>query len=75
MNKVRISFERCKECGYCVQFCAKQIIKIGDEINQKGYYPPALTTPDKCIACGLCARVCPEAAIEVVKDCDEQELG
>lgn len=75
MNKVQINFERCKECGYCVRFCPKQIIIIGDKINKKSYYPPVLTTPEKCIACGLCARVCPEAAIEVVKDCDEQELG
>ncbi|MCI8910983.1 MAG: 4Fe-4S binding protein, partial [Oscillibacter sp.] len=23
VNEVRIDFERCKECGYCIKFCPK----------------------------------------------------
>ncbi len=68
MNSVKIDFDRCKECSYCVQFCPNQVLTNGSEINKKGYYPPALQQIEKCIACAICARVCPEAAIEVIKD-------
>jgi 2-oxoglutarate ferredoxin oxidoreductase subunit delta len=68
MNQVIIDFERCKECGYCVNFCPKSILKIGGKINKKGYYPPLFERPEDCVACGTCAKVCPEAAIQVYKD-------
>lgn len=68
MNSVKIDFDRCKECSYCVQFCPNQVLTNGSEINKKGYYPPVIQQIEKCIACAICARVCPEAAIEVIKD-------
>lgn len=67
MNQVKIDFDRCKECGYCVHFCPKKALAIGKRINKKGYYPP-VHTPELCVACGTCARVCPEAALEVYRD-------
>lgn len=71
MNAVNINFELCKECEYCIEFCPrKTVLKKGDHLNKKGYYPPIVTIDD-CIACGICARVCPEAAIEVTKDVNE----
>lgn len=66
MKQVVIDFERCKECGYCIQFCPKGVLEKGDKLNKKGYYPPALQ--DGCISCGTCALVCPDAAISVYKD-------
>jgi 2-oxoglutarate ferredoxin oxidoreductase subunit delta len=68
VNTVKIDFERCKQCKFCIKFCSKQILKQGEDLNKQGYYPPYVTEPEKCIACGICARVCPEAAIEVYKD-------
>lgn len=67
MNQVKIDFERCKQCGYCVHFCPKQCLSIGPEINKSGYYPPVVDQ-ETCIACGTCARVCPDVAISVYKD-------
>ena len=67
MNEVRIDFERCKECGYCVHFCPKQVLEIGNSINKRGYYPCIVSRAAECIACGTCARVCPEGAISVYK--------
>lgn len=68
MNQVNIDFERCKECGYCVHFCPKKVLVIGEKINKRGYYPPVAEKMSDCIACATCARVCPEAAIEVFKE-------
>ncbi len=69
MNSVKINFELCKECEYCINFCPKQtVLKKGERLNKKGYYPPEVVDIESCTACGTCARVCPEAAIEVYKD-------
>lgn len=68
MNQISIDFERCKECGYCVHFCPKKLLKPAGKLNKRGYSPPVCAAPERCTACGTCARVCPEAAIEVRKD-------
>lgn len=45
----------CFGCGVCATVCAKDAIKI--ELNQDGFYTPALDT-NKCVNCGLCADAC-----------------
>jgi len=67
--------EKCKECGYCINFCPKKVVlEQGDSINKKGYYHAAVINQKECTACGTCAKVCPEAAIEVIKDFEGQEV-
>ena len=66
MNIVKIDFERCKECGYCIQFCPKKVLVKGTAVNKRGYFPPVVQ--EGCIACGTCARMCPDAAIDVYKE-------
>ena len=66
MNQVVIDFDRCKECGYCIKFCPKNVLAKGDKVNKKGYYPPVIG--EGCIACGTCAKVCPDTAISVYKE-------
>ncbi|NLK35311.1 MAG: 4Fe-4S binding protein [Gracilibacteraceae bacterium] len=75
MNLVKIDIERCKECGYCINFCPKKVVlEKGTSINKRGYYPAVVAKQEECIACGTCAKVCPEAAIEVIKDFEGQEV-
>ena len=75
MNLVKIDMEKCKECGYCINFCPKKVVlEQGANINKKGYYPATVVNQKECIACGTCAKVCPEAAIEVIKDFEGQEV-
>ncbi len=68
MNNVKIEFDRCKECLYCVKFCPKKIIEPGKKINKQGYYTPVISNMNDCIGCSTCGRVCPEGAIEVTTD-------
>lgn len=66
MPKVEIRSESCKSCGYCVKFCPKKVLGIGENVNSKGYeYVTVLN--DQCIGCKMCATICPDAAIEVYK--------
>ena len=71
MNLVKINFDRCKECGYCIKFCPKGCLSKGDKINKSGYYPPVYDATN-CIACGSCARMCPDTVLTVYKDVDVQ---
>lgn len=67
MGKVQIVAERCKSCGYCIKFCPKGVLAVGDRVNSKGYEYVTPVKPDDCIGCCICARICPDGAIEIYK--------
>ncbi len=67
MAEVKIISERCKSCGYCVKFCPKNVLEIGEAVNSKGYEFVTPAKMDACIACLMCARICPDGAIEIYK--------
>ena len=62
---VHIIEERCKGCGFCVEFCPQGTLVTSKQTNAKGYHPPVLTDDSLCINCGLCALLCPDFAIFV----------
>ena len=64
-GQVYIDKERCKGCGYCVEFCPRGVLKIGNELNSKGYLFPVVVDETGCLACGYCQVICPEFAIKV----------
>ena len=59
---VYILEDRCKGCGYCIEFCPKQVLEFSKEFNSKGYHPPT-TVNDDCVNCHYCEIICPEFAI------------
>lgn len=63
---IHIIKERCKGCGFCVEYCPKDVLELAEEFNQKGYHPPVAVNPDACVECHLCEMLCPEFAIYVV---------
>jgi 2-oxoglutarate ferredoxin oxidoreductase subunit delta len=62
-GEVHIIAERCKGCGFCVEYCSRQVLEVSDEFNAKGYHPPRVARPERCVHCGFCQMICPEFAI------------
>lgn len=62
---VLVNKERCKGCGYCVEFCPREVLEMSDELSPKGYTLPVVASDSGCLGCGLCEALCPEFAIRV----------
>ena len=63
---INIIEDRCKGCGFCIDFCPRDVLEFSEEFNPKGYHPPRVRDPEACVGCGLCEMLCPEFAIFVV---------
>jgi 2-oxoglutarate ferredoxin oxidoreductase subunit delta len=62
-GKVEIVVERCKACGFCVEFCPTHVLALSSAYNSKGYHTPYMVHPEKCSGCDLCGMYCPDFAI------------
>jgi 2-oxoglutarate ferredoxin oxidoreductase subunit delta len=60
---VQIVVERCKACGFCVEFCPTHVLALSSAFNAKGYHTPYMVHPEKCSGCDLCGMYCPDFAI------------
>lgn len=49
----------CKQCGLCMTFCPKKIIKADKHGN------PEIIDDDRCTGCRFCEMHCPDFAITV----------
>ncbi|MCD6231315.1 4Fe-4S binding protein [Candidatus Aerophobetes bacterium] len=70
MPYIKIDVEKCKGCGFCVKFCPQGLIKLSEELNDKGYHPAIFNSDkknSKCTGCALCALMCPDVCITVYK--------
>jgi 2-oxoglutarate ferredoxin oxidoreductase subunit delta len=75
-GKIHILKDRCKGCGFCVEYCPKDVLELSEEFNIKGYHPPFVKDEDKCLYCQLCETICPEFAIFVtLREKEEEEEG
>jgi 2-oxoglutarate ferredoxin oxidoreductase subunit delta len=66
-GRVSIVVERCKACGFCVEFCPTHVLALSSAFNSKGYHPPHVVHPEKCSGCDLCGMYCPDFAINGTK--------
>jgi 2-oxoglutarate ferredoxin oxidoreductase subunit delta len=60
---VKIVTERCKGCGFCVEYCPRDVLALSEEFNAKGYHPPKVVRGGECAGCNLCEMICPDFAI------------
>ncbi len=60
---VAVTVERCKGCGFCVEFCPTDCIELSSQYNIKGYHTPVLAHKDDCTGCDICGMVCPDYPI------------
>lgn len=72
-GRVIIHEERCKGCGFCIEFCPKGVLAASPKFNSKGYHPPYAVKPEECVNCNLCFLICPEFAIYSIP-ADEREI-
>jgi len=64
-GEIHIIKDRCKGCGFCVEYCPRDALQMSDEFNMKGYHPPCAKNADACLECHLCEMLCPEFAIYI----------
>lgn len=62
---VHVIEDRCKGCGFCVEFCPRHLLVMSEHTNAKGYHPPTVKDDVNCVNCGLCALLCPDFAIYI----------
>ena len=62
-GEVVIVTDRCKGCGFCVEYCPRKVLVMSEEFNRKGYHPPKVVKSAECVNCNLCEMICPEFAI------------
>lgn len=59
-KKVKFDFEKCKNCGLCINVCRAKVLEKGEN-NIK-------FQEDKCVNCGACEKICPFEAISIEKE-------
>ncbi len=62
-GEVVIFEDRCKGCGFCVEYCPRDVLVLSERFNRKGYHPPEVLRRGECLNCSLCEMICPEFAI------------
>lgn len=60
---IQVISERCKGCGFCVEYCPRDVLDLAADFNSKGYHPPYPKNVEDCTTCRLCETLCPEFAI------------
>lgn len=70
---VRVYEEGCKECGYCIEVCPRQVFTVARYFNDKGYRPVRAEFADRCIGCRRCFFLCPDFSIDVTDRKEEDE--
>lgn len=68
MSELKLATHICKGCEYCVKFCPKGVLALGEDVNEQGYPYVVAAHPELCIGCALCAIICPDGVIEVFKE-------
>ena len=58
----------CKGCGLCIYYCPKDVLRMSDRRNEKGYNVAEVCNFEECNACKMCEINCPDFVIYVEKE-------
>jgi len=74
-GEIHIIDDRCKGCGFCIEFCPNKVLQFSTGFNKKGYHPPIVVNLEKCAFDGLCQSLCPDSAIFITRkeEADEEK--
>lgn len=72
---VTIFPEKCKGCGFCIEFCPTHVLEFSEEFNSKGYHYPVDVKSEDCSGCDLCGLYCPDFAIFGTRIKDIEKKG
>ena len=67
VGEIHVIAERCKGCGFCVEFCPRDVLREATAFNRRGYHPPEVVKQGVCAECHFCELLCPEFAIFITK--------
>lgn len=67
MVELDVNKECCKACGYCIHFCKRDVLRLGEDTNAAGCRYVVVSQPERCIACGICTKVCGESVFTLKK--------
>jgi len=73
-GRVIIIEERCKGCGFCIEYCPRDVLAMSSAFNEKGYHTPEVIDGSKCVNCHFCETLCPEFAIYSIDACETEEV-
>lgn len=62
-GELYIKEDYCKGCGYCIEFCPRDVLEESEKFNEKGYHPPEPVNLQECVNCNFCGMICPDFAI------------
>lgn len=67
--------DKCKGCGFCIEFCPSNVLEFTQEFNSKGYHYPVDVRAEDCTGCDLCGLYCPDFSIFGVRIKELKEKG
>jgi 2-oxoglutarate ferredoxin oxidoreductase subunit delta len=60
---VTVIKDRCKGCKLCITYCPRNVLRMSETFNTKGYYYPEVQEDGVCVNCHFCEVLCPDFAI------------
>jgi 2-oxoglutarate ferredoxin oxidoreductase subunit delta len=70
---LKISKNRCKGCGLCIEVCPQKTLKLSTMFNESGYHFVEISE-DNCKGCKRCTIICPDTAIEIFLEEDVKHV-